>query len=161
MQNERKKPRAWLPLLFALVLIAGMYTGFKLRDTVQEGQGLLNSSRRAPVQEIIDLVHLKYVDSVNTDTLADVAIKDILLKLDPHSVYIPPVEVPEVMEDLQGNFQGIGVEFHIYKDTVNVINVLEDGPSYKAGLKVGDQFIKLGDSVIAERNCRPTRSRIC
>lgn len=123
--------------------------GFRLRDTMQEGQGLLNVGRRAPVQQMIDLIRLKYVDTVNIDTLTQVAIKDILQKLDPHSVYIPPVEVPEIMEDLQGNFQGIGVEFHMYRDTLNIINVLENGPGYKAGLKVGDQFIKLGDSLIA------------
>lgn len=149
MQHKRKESKAWFPILFALVLITGMYAGYTLRDTAQQGQGLLNTVKRAPVQQILDLIRLKYVDSLNTDTLSDLAIKDILLKLDPHSVYIPPVEVPEVMEDLQGNFQGIGVEFHIYKDTVTVINVLENGPSYKAGLKTGDQFIKVGDSVIA------------
>ncbi|HJU45887.1 MAG TPA: S41 family peptidase, partial [Chitinophagaceae bacterium] len=149
MRHERKESKAWFPILFALVLITGMYAGFRLRDTAQQGQGLLNTGKRSPVQQILDLIRLKYVDSINTDTLADVAIKDILSQLDPHSVYIPPVEVPEVMEDLQGNFQGIGIEFHIYKDTVNVINVLENGPGYKAGLKTGDQFIKIDDSVIA------------
>lgn len=148
MQHERKKIRASLPILFAIVLITGMYAGSRLQSRAREGYSPL-SNRRAPVQQILDLVSLKYVDSLNMDTLTDIAIRDILQELDPHSVYIPPVEVPEVLEDLQGNFQGIGVEFHVYRDTVNVINVLENGPGYKAGLKTGDQFIKLGDSVIA------------
>ncbi|MBC8035125.1 MAG: S41 family peptidase [Chitinophagaceae bacterium] len=147
MQQENKKFQPWLPLLFALVLVAGIFIGYKLRENT--GASFFKAGRRAPLQEVIDLVRMKYVDSVNTDTLADIAIQDILLKLDPHSIYIPPVELPEMNEDLQGNFQGIGVEFHIYKDTVNVINVLEKGPSEKAGLQVGDQFIKVGDSLVA------------
>jgi carboxyl-terminal processing protease len=52
-------------------------------------------------------------------------------------------------EDLQGEFKGIGVEFHILNDTVNIINVLENGPSEKAGLLAGDQFLKVGDSIVA------------
>src|SRR6201999_1755496 len=70
--------------------------------------------------------------------------------LDPHSVYIPAVDVSEMNEDLQGNFEGIGVKFQIFDDTVNVMNVLAGGPSDKANLKVGDKFLKVGDSVVAE-----------
>ena len=147
MQQESKRPAAWPPILFAIIFVAGIYSGALLSRTTGTGSGF--NSDRAPVQEVIDLIHSKYVDSISTDTLENIAIKDILSRLDPHSRYIPPVDVAEEEEDLQGNFQGIGIEFHVYKDTVNVINVLKDGPSYKAGLKTGDQFIKIDDSVIA------------
>ncbi len=147
MQEEKKKFQPWLPLLFSVVLVAGILIGYQLRENT--GQRFFQVGNRAPLQEVIDLIRMKYVDSVNTDTLADIAIQDILLKLDPHSIYIPPVELPEMNEDLQGNFQGIGVEFHIFQDTVNIVSVLEKGPSEKAGLQVGDQFIKVGDSVVA------------
>lgn len=147
MQQGKKNLQVWLPLLFAVVMIIGMMIGYKLRENT--GTGFFQLSRRSPIQEVIDLIRLKYVDPVNTDTLADDAIQQILLKLDPHSIYIPPVELTEMNEDLQGNFQGIGVEFHIFKDTVNIVSVLENGPSDKAGLQVGDQFIKVGDSLVA------------
>ena len=65
--------------------------------------------------------------------------------LDPHSVYIPPSTLKEVNEDLLGNFEGIGVEFNIFTDTVNIVHVLPEGPSEKAGLQVGDKIIKVND----------------
>ena len=157
MSMQKKKIRVWLPLLFSLVLILGMLIGFKLRENSSTGRSFFSFQKRSPLQEVIDLINLKYVDAVNTDTLTEEAIERILTRLDPHSVYIPPVDLKEVNEDLQGNFQGIGVEFHILHDTVNVVNVLPGGPSEKAGLMAGDQFLKVGDSVIAGIRISPLR----
>lgn len=134
-----------------------MLIGYKLRENTRTAKSFFNIDRRSPLQQVIDLISLKYVDAVNTDTLADEAIGQMLSKLDPHSLYIPPVELAEVNEDLQGEFQGIGVEFHIFNDTVNVINVLEKGPSEKAGLLVGDQFLKVEDSLVAGNNISPEK----
>ncbi|MBO9565361.1 MAG: S41 family peptidase [Niastella sp.] len=144
-----KKLQVWLPLLFALVLITGMMIGFKLRQNIPYSRGLFETAKRSSVQEVIDLVNLRYVDKVNTDTLTDDAIQALLAHLDPHSIFIPAKYLDDVNEELQGNFEGIGVEFYIINDTVNVTNVLADGPSDKAGLKVGDQFLKVGDSAVA------------
>jgi carboxyl-terminal processing protease len=72
----------------------------------------------------------------------------MLTKLDPHSNFIPASHLAEVNEGLQGNFQGIGVEFQIFKDTVNILSVLPGGPSDKAGLAVGDKFLKVEDTVV-------------
>src|SRR6185436_14016896 len=77
------------------------------------------------------------------------AIQAMLSKLDPHTIYIPAVYTTEANEDLKGNFEGIGVEYFIINDTVHAVNVLEGGPSDKAGLKTGDKFIKVGDSLVA------------
>lgn len=143
-----KKLQVWLPLLFALVLIAGMWIGFRLRENIPYSRGLFETAKHSSVQEVIDLINLRYVDKVNTDTLTDDAVQAMLAHLDPHSVFIPARYLDEVNEDLQGNFEGIGVEFYIINDTVNVTNVLADGPSDKAGLQVGDQFLKVGDSVV-------------
>lgn len=144
-----KKLQVWLPLLFALILITGMWIGFRLRENIPYSRGLFETAKRSSVQEVIDLVNLRYVDKVNTDTLTDDAIQAMLAHLDPHSVFIPARYLDEVNEGLQGNFEGIGVEFYIINDTVNVTNVLKDGPSDKAGLQVGDQFLKVGDSTVA------------
>lgn len=134
-----------------------MLIGYKLRENTRTAKSFFNIDRRSPLQQVIDLISLKYVDAVNTDTLADEAIGEMLGRLDPHSLYIPPVELGEINEDLQGRFQGIGVEFHILNDTVNIVNVLEKGPSEKAGLLVGDQFIKVEDSMVAGNNITPER----
>ena len=116
---QKKKRQVWLPLIFSLVLIVGMLIGFKLRENTSTAKSFFTFQKRSPLQEVIDLINMKYVDAVNTDTLAGEAIQRILSRLDPHSVYIPPVDLSEMNEDLQGNFQGIGVEFHILNDTVN------------------------------------------
>jgi carboxyl-terminal processing protease len=147
-----KRLKVWMPLLFSIVLIAGMFIGSALRQNVPSSRGIFNSGKRSVLQEVVDLVNMKYVDKVNTDTLTEDAIQAMLAHLDPHSVFIPASNLEEINEDLQGNFEGIGVEFFIIDDTVHVTNVLSDGPSDKAGLQVGDKFLKVGDSVVAGHN---------
>ena len=113
------------------------------------GKSFFFAEKRRPVQEIIDLIKNRYVDDVQMDALADTAIQAMLSKLDPHSVFIPAEELQQVNEDLAGKFFGIGIEFNIFDDTLNVIHVLKDGPGFKAGLLTGDKFIKVGDSTVA------------
>jgi carboxyl-terminal processing protease len=72
--------------------------------------------------------------------------------LDPHSVYIPAMGLSEANEDIVGNFQGIGVEFNIFEDTVHVLHVVPGGPSDKAGLLTGDRIIKVNDSSIVSKS---------
>ncbi|MBS1665042.1 MAG: S41 family peptidase [Bacteroidetes bacterium] len=153
-----KKLQVWLPLLFAIVMMVGMLIGFRLRGNIRP-TGFFNTRKQTPVQEVMDLVTMKYVDSISVDTLGDNAIDGMLTHLDPHSVYIPPADLSEVNEDLQGNFEGIGVEYQIFDDTVNVTNVLAGGPSEKAGLRVGDKFIKVDDSVVAGKAITNDRIR--
>ncbi len=157
MRINSKKLQVWLPLLFSLVMILGMLIGYKLRDSTRTAKSFFQIDKSSPLQQVLDLIHLKYVDAVDTDTLTGEAIEQLLSRLDPHSVYIPPVELSEMNEGLQGEFQGIGVEFHILHDTVNVINVLEKGPSEKAGLLAGDQFIKVGNIAVAGNRITPEK----
>jgi len=145
---NNKKVQVWLPLLFSLTMIAGMYLGYKMRDNMP-GKSFFYLEKRRPVQEIMDLIQNKYVDEVKIDALADTAIQAMLNKLDPHSVFIPAEKLDGINEDLAGKFYGIGVEFNIFNDTINVINVLKDGPSFKAGLQTGDKFLRVEDSVVA------------
>ena len=112
-------------------------------------QGFFQRNQRSSLQETLDLIRLNYVDPVSTDSLADDAIEAMLTHLDPHSVFIPARYLQEVNEDLQGNFEGIGVEFQIINDTVNVVNVFPGGPSASAGMMIGDKFLKVGDSAVA------------
>ena len=143
-----KKLKVWLPLLFAVVMILGMLIGYRLYENTNT-RGFLKTRKLNRVQEVLDLVNLKYVDSVNMDSLGEEAIDGILSHLDPHSYFIPASDREEMNEDLRGNFEGIGIEFLILNDTVNVINVLAKGPSDQAGLRVGDKFIKVNDSIVA------------
>lgn len=147
---HNKKLQVWLPLILSLVMITGMFFGFKMHQQT----GSANFFRRDKtntLQETMDLIKDRYVDEVRLDTLRDDAINAVMEHLDPHSLYIPLSEVAEANEDLAGNFEGIGVEFNLFKDTVNVIYVIPDGPSDKAGLKLGDKIIKVDDSSIVSK----------
>ncbi len=151
--NRRDRIQVWTPLFFSLVLILGMVLGFNLRDSLRSKREL-NAviQRNDRLDELIDLINQKYVDTVNCNQLYQDAITGILKSLDPHTVYIPAEELQGVNDDLEGGFSGIGVEFSIVRDTIQVISVLEDGPSSRAGIEVGDQLIKVGDSVVAGKN---------
>ncbi len=138
-----KKLHVWLPLIFSLVMIAGMFFGYGLSGN--QGKGFFQTEKQSTLQEALDLIRMKYVDAVPLDSLEDVAIKEMMNQLDPHSVYYPPVELQAANEDLAGNFQGIGVEFNVFADTVNVVFVVAGGPSDKAGLMIGDKILKVDD----------------
>lgn len=124
-----------------------MYLGFTLRGNTSGAGIFLKNNNNTAVEEVLNLVKSKYVDDVKIDSLSDLAIDNILSHLDPHSVYIPPKDLAYVNEDLEGRFQGIGVEFQVFYDTVTIVNVIPGGPSEKAGVEVGDKLIKVNDSV--------------
>src|SRR5690606_8613718 len=134
-----KKNTSWSPLLISLLLVIGLYIGYRLRERLPLSQGFFQTSQPTAVQEVMDLIRMRYVDPVSPDSLSEEAIRAILARLDPHSIYIPAGYLQELNEDLQGNFEGIGVEFQIIRDTVHVVTVLPGGPSAKAGLQVGDR----------------------
>jgi len=98
--------------------------------------------------QLLDLINLYYVDTVDFDKLTEAGIVEILKELDPHSVYISPEEVAAANEPLQGGFDGIGVSFQLIKDTIHVIEVIVGGPSEKVGLLPGDKIVKV-DSIDA------------
>lgn len=145
---RNKKLQIWLPLILSICMVAGMFVGYRIKGNMPD-RGVFFMEKQKPVQEVLDLIKRKYVDNENVDSLGDIAIQSILGRLDPHSIYLPAQELKEVNEDLEGVFFGIGVEFNIINDTTNVLNVLPNGPSDKAGLQVGDKLLKVGDSVIA------------
>lgn len=147
---NNRKTQVWLPLLFSVVMVIGMFLGYKMRDAMPN-KSFFYAEKSRPLQEIMDLIQNRYVDNVNVDSLADTAIQAILAKLDPHSVFIPAEDLQQVNEDLSGKFYGIGVEFNIFGDTINVTNVLKDGPGDKAGVQTGDKFLKVGDSVVTNK----------
>jgi carboxyl-terminal processing protease len=151
-----KKLQVWLPLIFSLVMIAGMFFGFKLHQQTGGRDGLFSGAKRTSLQEALDLIEDRYVDSIGIDTLQNNAITDVMNHLDPHSFYIPVSQVSEMNEDLAGNFQGIGVEYNIFSDTVHVLYVVPGGPGDKAGLKLGDKILKVDDSSVVSKTLPST-----
>lgn len=90
-----------------------------------------------------------YVEPTDESKLVEDAIVGMLEKLDPHSNYLDPEETKEMTEPLQGNFDGIGIQFNMLTDTLYVIQVIPGGPSEKVGLMAGDRIIEVNDTVIA------------
>jgi len=91
----------------------------------------------------LSLIDAFYVDTANIDKLTETAIIDILRSLDPHSTYISAKDVKDMNEPLQGNFEGIGIQFNLLKDTIIVIEPITGGPSEKVGLRAGDRIINI------------------
>ena len=151
--NSNDRSKVWTPLFFSLVLVAGMALGFNLHDSLRNKRPLKSIlERNDRLDEVVDLIRNRYVDTVNNELLYSDALSGILRSLDPHTVYIPPDDLQGVNDDLEGGFSGIGVEFAIIRDTIEVTNVIDNGPSALAGVQVGDQVIKVGDTLVAGVN---------
>jgi len=151
MYNNRKLA-IYLPIAFALVLVAGFFLGATLMRNSSGNESLLQglkSNKYDEVNEVISYIRQDYVDSVDVDKLKRAAIEGILADLDPHSQYISAEEFNEVNDPLLGNFDGIGVQFRIESDTVYIINTIPGGPSAKAGIMAGDRIVMVEDSLIA------------
>ena len=98
---------------------------------------------------ILQEVQKNYVDTIDMAGMTDAAVVASLAKLDPHSVYLPPVELTESESELSGNFEGIGITFNVPNDTAIVLSTVPGGPSEKAGLMQGDRILKVDEKVIA------------
>lgn len=98
---------------------------------------------------ILDEIEKNYVDTIDQAGMTDAAIAGALAKLDPHSVYLPPVKRQEADEELASNFEGIGIQFNVPNDTAIVLEVIAGGPAEKAGMLPGDRLLKVNDEVIA------------
>ena len=140
-----------LPLLILLVLIIGIYAGTLLVryfDRTDE-RIAIPVFRNDKVMEVLRFIEQDYVDSTSADKLREDAIKGMLDELDPHSQYMSAEMLRDANETLLGNFEGIGIEFRIVDDTINVIQVIQGGPSEKIGLLSGDRIIKINDTIVA------------
>jgi carboxyl-terminal processing protease len=100
-------------------------------------------------RDVLTQIQTEYVDTVNTNDLVDDAIHHMLNKLDPHSAYIPASDRIAANEDLRGNFDGIGVEFNIFHDTIVVVSALSGGPSEALGIQSGDKIVKVDNKNLA------------
>jgi carboxyl-terminal processing protease len=134
------------PLLFSIAVAVGMLIGYKLHSNMPISKSFFTTKEKNSLDEVLDIIQKRYVDKVNTDSTEELAIQTVLSSLDPHSNYIPASALMEMNEDIEGQFEGIGVEFNIFSDTVHLLSVLKNGPSAKAGLNIGDKIIKVDDS---------------
>ncbi|WP_340075996.1 S41 family peptidase [Leptobacterium sp. I13] len=130
-----------LPVIISAALAVGIFIGGKIHFNDSPEKLFTTNSKKDKLNRLIDYIDYEYVDEVNTDSIVDVTVNNILDKLDPHSVYIPKKDMKQEAENMKGKFVGIGVSFYMYKDSVAVIRPLEGGPSIEAGIKPGDRIL--------------------
>lgn len=146
MSQNNTKYQIRLPIVLCLGLAAGVFVGASLNT------GKSSADVNKDVQkfrEVLTQIKEEYVDTINTNVLVDDAIQHILQKLDPHSAYIPVRDRIAANEDLRGNFDGIGIEFNIFNDTIVVVSPLSGGPSEALGITSGDKIVRVDDKNVA------------
>lgn len=151
MANYKYKITIYLPLLFSLVLIAGILIGVRLLPESEQRSKIfsVDFSKYSKVSDVMGYIMRDWVDTVNLQSLEDDAIEHVLKNLDPHSQYISAAQFDEVNAHLEGNFEGIGVQFRIEKDTVMVVSPIAGGPSEKVGIRAGDRIVVVDGDTIA------------
>lgn len=148
-----------MPLLLGMATVFGILVGTKLPSNtpaivvdgdgkVEAGGGLDNGK----IEELLRYIEAKYVDEVDREALVNEAIENIIKQLDPHSNYISAEQLREVNEQLEGNFEGIGIEFLILNDTITVVSPLAGGPSETVGVLAGDKIVEIEDTLIVGSN---------
>lgn len=148
MKLNHKTLKLYFPIILSIALIGGILLGISL-DGKNPGKKTYVYNHPNKLNKILNYIEKNYVDSVSEKDLQETAIPAMLKELDPHSVYIPSKELKRVNEPLKGNFEGIGIQFSMQKDTIVVISVISGGPSEMVGLQPGDRIVKVNDTVVA------------
>ena len=147
-----KKNNVFLPIILSFVLVLGIWLGYVLSNRTNRGANInqnYHASTNDKINSLLDYIEYQYVDTINKKELVEKTVTSMLQSLDPHSSYIAASEFETVNEPLEGNFDGIGVEFNIIKDTIRVINPIEGGPSEKIGIRAGDKIVKVEGKNVA------------
>jgi carboxyl-terminal processing protease len=152
--NDRTK--IFLPLLLALAIAGGILIGRQMKQPFSGKTSLFSfrQNESSKINDIINYIDDSYVDTVNNKVLIESAIRSMLENLDPHSTYIPAEQVKAYNEPLQGEFDGIGIEFHIQDDTIMVVAAVSGGPSEQLGIQSGDRIIKVDGKNLASIGIR-------
>jgi carboxyl-terminal processing protease len=128
-----------LGLACAIGVLIGTFFDFQLLPDF-----LPKDENKEKLARLIDYIEEDYVDEVNTDSLVNLAINNILKGLDPHSVYIPPEEYAFISQSMAGDFVGIGIRFYKIQDTIAVVETISGSPAEEEGIKAGDRILSAG-----------------
>lgn len=131
--------KALQPFIYSIILAIGFYAGSLTVSKVGYNK----------ISDVIHVINRDYVDTVDIEKLNDMAVNGILQALDPHSYYINAEEFAEANDALQGEFDGIGVQFRIQNDTITVVSTISGGPSEKTGIIAGDRIVKIDNQLVA------------
>lgn len=137
--------KVYTPIIIAIVFVVGMSVGRNFLGTGSFAGQLGNTK----MDQILDYIEKDYVDSVDIAEMEKQAIEELIKDLDPHSSYITPEDYHHVVDPLLGNFDGIGIQFRMIRDSLTIMLPLAGGPSIKAGIKAGDRIVIADGDTIA------------
>ena len=138
-----------LPLFIAFVFVGGMWTG--LRFSESQSTPILDIKGDNRIEELLRYIEGRYVTEIDRDSLITQVIESMLEQLDPHSGYIPKTRLERINEDLRGDYQGIGLEFVLQKDTPIITAVVREGPAWKAGIRPGYKIAAVDSTSILQQ----------
>ena len=130
-------------LVFAIVIIGFFVVFWTSSESLVSAKEKNIYKEIKTFNEVLDMVQKNYVDQVDSSSLIQGAINGMIKTLDPHSSFMTPDVYKGLEEETQGHFGGIGIEITLVKDVLTVVSPIEDTPAYKAGVKAGDQIIKI------------------
>lgn len=143
----KKSFHVFIPLFLAISFVAGMYISHI--GTSTNSGSLSTVSGASKLESLLHIIESEYVDDIDKQSFIEDFIPHILEQLDPHSTYIKPEDYNAVRDPIQGEFEGIGVQFNIQDDTIMVVQVIPGGPSEKVGILPGDRIVFIDDSLFA------------
>ena len=140
----------FLPLVLTIGILFGFALGMNLSDSTVGTLDLSKGKKSyKKLKQVIDFISDNYVEEVDQQRMVDDAIEGMIKNLDPHTNFMPKTVFTHSEEIMQGNFQGIGVEFYIMEDTVMVVAPVIGGPSHKLGVLPGDRIVTVDGELIA------------
>jgi len=148
MEGNNKGIRVYFPLIIALSVIVGIFAGRFFYGSNAENRFII-IPKANKLDNVLNYIENEYVDEVSKTELIEQVIPKLLEDLDPHSQYIPAVELEKVNEPLEGNFSGVGIQFNMLNDTLVVIQTVANGPSQKVGILAGDRIIRVDGKQVA------------
>ena len=148
---KEKKNNRFMPLIMALCVVLGILLGTFYANHFGGTRLNIITSGSNRINNLLNIINDQYVDSVDIDSLVEIAIPQILSELDPHSVYISAKDAQVTADELKGSFGGVGIEFVIRNDTIQVQGVIANGPAERAGVLAGDKIVTInGDTFVGK-----------
>ena len=129
----------------SLVALAVLSTAFSTTASAQSN----THEATKKFSTLLNMLDRLYVDSINADELVETAIEKMLEELDPHSIYFSEEDLKASNEPLDGSFEGVGIQFNIFKDTIMVVTPIAGGPSERLGIMSGDRIVKVDEELTA------------
>ncbi len=156
MSNDNKYKNAWIPLCVAIAIAIGMTIGswntssteYQQYDTYDHEFTRRNNN----IDMLLRIIENQYVDTIDNKKIIESAMTNVIKELDPHSSFIPAEDLESVTEELEGSFSGIGIQFNLLNDTINVVDVISGGPSERNGIQAGDRIITVNDSLFVGKS---------